>query len=363
MTHYEEDAANCTRRARRFVVASLACVRTGADPSMSRDVTVTRALEFAASILLALTACVWPSKRAQPHPAPSPGAPERSARTEVATRDEAAAGGTPRPSIGDGIPLIHADHVALSASLGERAVTLIFREFETLDERGQPVQFRYSFPTDYRPIFAAARESHEVYVLGDDGGTTVIERWEHEIPNGAWYIRSNAVTTPIGVAAPVPAAPTIAVMGGNTVGQDQRTTSLQQRRLPVFRGVFPHRLTSMEIDPEGRYLLLGTSDPHDVYQLSLVNPVLGAPVLEQKEIPALKHLGPGYLAHHVTLGRLLVMQGLVPGVPGSSRLLWVDADNDGVFERSILETEAEWMSEGFDDAVWWVPSFFDADAY
>ncbi len=185
------------------------------------------------------------------------------------------------------------------------------------------------FPTSF-----ASRGGNDFFVSGPpllsdsaDGGFgagTVLERWSITAPVGGPYTIRTSSTAPIGTAAPLSNL-SAQIPGGTYIPAEQRGAA---RLRKAMLGYFPFTARSIEVDPEGRFVLLLSPTEAKLYRLDLVN-YTGTPVviLDGAAQPSLDHAVNIYACRfHDQLKRYVIT------CSNGQKLILLDTENDGVFE-------------------------------
>jgi len=258
-----------------------------------------------------------------------------------------------------GTPCIRSANMSLSASLKSGGVALNYREYPPgFDGSGEESSTLWC-PTSFVALDVCARQSTELYVVGADDGSCLIERWIHDTPTGAYFIVRPPTIPALGLPCPVVYHSALGIQGGTYIPVVQRPQELRQRRSCVYRGRLDVTISDVQADIEGRYLMIGSLTPRVVYQLPLVPGATPTKLYDEATLPDLANAGRGTLAHHVTLGRVYMMTSVPPGSAGSTHIILTDGDNDGGFEGLLVLTNEEWISQGFEGAAWLWGSFQD----
>jgi hypothetical protein len=323
------------------------CVAAGMD-AMNRRSSTQAAAILPVVLLAGLGACRMPlPNNGQPQVAATSGEPRALDSDAEPRACESASGQL----------LLYTDELLVLARTQPNGLILTYREYPLGANTQRPEQAEtidYFFETSVPVQYVAARQSSEIFVLGTDG---VLEKWTLEIPNGSRYFTIKGFP---GVASgPMPEWET-GIQGGVHIPVSQRPRELGRDRTVVWTGNPGAKRGGMVVDPEGRYLLFRTWKPHVVYQLSLSTGAQPIELGSEVNIPDLARCrGGGYLAQHDPLGRLFIFEYSAPGTTSMSRLIFVDANNDGFFESILNLTDSEWVARGMDGPVWYAPNFLE----
>ena|GEM_PF-2268818 len=180
-----------------------------------------------------------------------------------------------------------------------------------------------------------SRCDQELFVAGAwPTGTTVIEKWRLAHPP--------AYVTPPG--------------GGSATYMPIAHRGLPSvRRDVLFEGSQLGLIRSIEVDPQGRFLLLLSNDSHSLYRLDLVVPgSTPQAMFTTQTLPQLAGIKSVLYAKHVTEGsRFLLLQQ----PRGESDVLHLDAnpysiflddpDDDGVLATPNVIDEGTWDAAGY----------------
>lgn len=196
-----------------------------------------------------------------------------------------------------------------------------------------------TYSTRYSIIDVGARlGGDELFVAGVlSTGESVLERWRFPARDGGWSHAPTGTAPPIGQSAGAYAGTT--AINGNGY-RNLPATWLAPSISVVFESNSLGEIRSVEVDPEGRFVLFTTMAGASLYQLDLqqsgATPVL---LFDSSTKPELADANWLAIGDHKDFGRTVVC--LPPNIPAAARLptppsvvLLKDADNDGVFEGS-----------------------------
>jgi hypothetical protein len=212
-----------------------------------------------------------------------------------------------------------------------------------------PGEHEAVFNTDvsFLPLRYASRGANDLFVAGrpwvagessetpesDLGSGTVVERWTITAPIGAPYTVRTGSTAPIGTAAPLSTL-SAHIAGGVYIPAEERGPVRVRK---VMLGYFAFSIDGMDVDPEGRFLLMVSASEGRLYRLDLVA-ADGIPVviLDATTRPELA------LANGVLIRRF--QDGLKKCVVSFSTgaLVLDDDQNDGLFETTEVLTDAQY---------------------
>ena len=207
--------------------------------------------------------------------------------------------------------------------------------------------FSHSVP--YLPRRFASRGGNEIYIAGpplsaEDGSPstgTVLEMWVITAPEGAPYATRAKRNEPIGTPAPLSTLEAHVQRGTYIVAEQRREPRIQKRAL----GYFPFDVNDIEVDPEGRYVLLVSRSEQKLYRLNLVG-FTGVPevILDGTAAPILLAANSVYVVRYQDqLKRYVVSR------PSGAKLVLCDSDNDGIFESSEYVDADAWRSSIYGD--------------
>ena len=221
-------------------------------------------------------------------------------------------------------------------------VTRVIKEREDTDAEWETQG--QELTTSYAIVDIAPRDGGEyVYVAGlqTSDCTDVIEEWRFSPADGAFTFRASASPTtsppipPVGTPAP-PLTLHPEPNGGTFVAPSERGHLSAPRRTVLYTGTSLGHIRSMEVDPQGRFLLIQSHGDSGIYQLDLLEepPLTPQMLFSAAAIPEL--LTTTTLATYdnpAVGGRFfLLMQTDAFGdlMLDSHRVLIEDYDNDGV---------------------------------
>lgn len=191
------------------------------------------------------------------------------------------------------------------------------------------------------PSAFASRGGNDFFVSGPPlvsdpqadgfGAGTVLERWSITAPLGGPYTIRTPSTVPIGTPAPLSSL-SAQIPGGTYIPAEQRSPA---RLRKAMLGYFPFSAKSIEVDPEGRFVLLLSPAEAKLYRLDLVN-YTGTPVviLDGAAQPNLDHAASIYACRfHDQLKRYVI------SCSNGQKIVLRDSENDGVFEAVEVLTD------------------------
>ena len=209
----------------------------------------------------------------------------------------------------------------------------------------------YRFSTSFSLECFAPRSGNEIYIAGHptlkggviDKSQTVIEHWVIDAPMGApWSFRVES-TDPIGTPTPHSDLQ-VAVVGGEYRMPSQRVAPLV-KRTTVARVSYP--IYQMKADPDGRYLLI-LPEGDRVEFLDLLS---GTPapqvLLDSSSAPELTDAGMFLFGIYGADG---TKRAVAYGPNGG--IVFVDADNDAVFESMQSITHADFNGDYGESSNW-----------
>lgn len=210
--------------------------------------------------------------------------------------------------------------------------------------------------TTYRVTACCGRAGGNIlYVAGiSPDGSDVIERLNYGTRKGGYEVQiQSPAAQPIGT--PMPAYSAQEALNGTTFAIPQ-TQHAPARRTVIYSGTAMGHVRSMDVDPEGRYLLVLGFWSGSVFQLDLTAPTITPAVLfSAAQLPQLAKARTLELCFHLTEGRkveLTESSGCVLPIDCKWMLL-NDSNNDGVFESTVTLDRAAWLSSGYDEYSNW----------
>ncbi|MFG0317565.1 MAG: hypothetical protein ACF8XB_09840 [Planctomycetota bacterium JB042] len=218
-------------------------------------------------------------------------------------------------------------------------VVLVRRE-ERTDPSSAWVWTEGRYSVSGRILDVASRHGGDsLYVaLVDDLGKVLVEEWTFTVDDGQW------IHTSTGTAGATYAGVT-GVKGGGPYVDPGRADHVTPRRKVVYRGGDQvSELRALEVDPEGRMLLMYDLS-FRLWELPLGTPGAAATLLHDASTGAdLKLSRDVFVCDHASLGRVYVFQDQrndAPVHPFHYTLL-VDTENDGTFD-SLSAVDADWL--------------------
>jgi hypothetical protein len=148
----------------------------------------------------------------------------------------------------------------------------------------------------------------------------------------------------------------VVTFGGGGTGPSEllRPKVFQKERL--FKGAAGQRPVDVEMDPDGRYVVFGTTTSDDfvtIFQLDCTDPNAVPLVLaDSSTIPELSDARDIQKFEHVILGRVFVVSTIFSDW---QRIVFVDANNDGIFDGSpLVGDDAFFEAQGLDQYEYWI---------
>jgi hypothetical protein len=192
-------------------------------------------------------------------------------------------------------------------------------------------------PLDYSP-----RSGTDLFVLcATVHGWTLIERWRVKPSDGTLVVERPVASTPIGTPLPALQPRAEVRYHDKSRSDSEEDQGLSLERSTIELGVEEKLQRDLVVDPDGRYLVvLDTKafrriDLRDNSSTTLV--ALG-------ELPdAAAKIDSLFIRHHEELGRLLFARTRGSESELDFRLIFIDADNDGVFEDRQQHDHASMM--------------------
>lgn len=227
--------------------------------------------------------------------------------------------------------------------------------------------------TSFHPEQVIARDSETIVLAGHpsfggvlDVSKYVIEIWALQYPPGSPHLRRPTSHAPIGVSTAY-ALPELGVDSPPFATCSTLEAPVEHRQL-MYSGSSLADTTAIAVDPDGRFILCGTSTG-ELYQIPLevggeADPVL---LFSAGQIAALSTASEISPRQHQTHGRIYIIPRGPIGPVGTpdaagdlgdhSRSVLVDADNDGVFESVVEIADMAWQSSDYADESLWVDGF------
>ncbi len=201
-------------------------------------------------------------------------------------------------------------------------------------------------------VAVCARQSNELYVLGRvESGATVLERWSLGEPAGAPFLHFVRSGTHRGT--PVPWRPDEQIRWGiSSEAAGPRTVAREE----ILRTQLGADAWWMQVDVDGRYVLVGTHEPELVVQLWIDGSGERVHLCDDRDAPGLGRTSSLNIGQHVEHGRVFWLH--VADEAGT-RCVFTDPDNDGVYAAPVLIPEERWEADGWNSAVWYRPSMSD----
>lgn len=192
-------------------------------------------------------------------------------------------------------------------------------------------------PIDYSP-----RSGVDFFVLSEaHHGTTLIERWQLNASEETLVVVRPVANTPIGTPLRERQAAVEVEAKGEprSEGEADRVLSLERSTIERRTKDNPHR--DLVADPDGRYLVV--LDTKAFRRIDLRDNS-STTLVALDELPeAAAKIDSLFFRHHADLGRLLFARTRGSGPEIDFRLVFIDRDNDGVFEERQQHDHASMM--------------------
>ncbi len=205
----------------------------------------------------------------------------------------------------------------------------------------------------------------EVFLAGVlPDGKSVIEKWEFPKKKGRLVMSTTSPPPPIGTPAGAWTAPFA------LHGQVLRMSPMPPTWFPPTISVLMESssygvIRSIDVDPEGRFVLFSRYPEGDVYSLDLSQSASTPTMLfSSAQIPELRALGELSIEQHEALGRVCIVE---PGDPYRACqltspppvVLLIDGNNDGMFEATQVMPLDDYLTsrelDASDHTVWSSP--------
>ncbi len=223
-----------------------------------------------------------------------------------------------------------------------------------LDEYTDPVVTTTTkWTTSYDVQRVAGRGTHLLVVLGTarDGELTVIERWDLTPTAGTPTLSFTQATVAVGTPVSTP-APVSAYQGGSWILPASRPAPTAPTRTECYRGPLLGEDLEIEVDPDGRFVLVLARGQGKLYRVLLEEDTTPVVILDDSQSPSLGYADGLQTFRHFSQGRQV--SALLKGSP-LARLVLYDYDNDGEFDHHAEYSDAEEQTQGLPEA--WVEDY------
>lgn len=215
-------------------------------------------------------------------------------------------------------------------SLPPNGVFLINREKDPASLQWRQSTFWYG--ASFEVVRISPRTANDCLVLGRfRDGNTVVERWVFTPQVGSNTITRPVAPTPVGVAYNGLTRQAESVVGGTWIDPDLRSAEPSDRRIFIEAQNADNPVTMTAIDPDGRFVIL--MDGHGLRQVGMNGDPIGVIATFDQLAGDAPFVNSLSISQHVSEGRILVgrTHGYNPRV--DYVVVFVDHDNDGVFEH------------------------------
>lgn len=256
-------------------------------------------------------------------------------------------------------PLIKTDTfirgVSVSVAL-DGSSTLVLRNHEREAPSDAWLDSSFSYGSSLPISTLASRTADDFFIAGrTKSGTDVVERWTVNPVAGGYRTTKAVYSGP--PAQPFQSATMITQVYELTFVPPLSRAQPTIKRSEAFSGNV-NGIDVLAADPDGRYLLMVADEKLLKLPLQSGAGVLGAVevLYDSQGIPELATAAPNLqVMHHSALGRTYTLLGSVAGLP-TERVLFIDSDNNGVFETVASYTPLEYDSSGIPGG--WIDDFY-----
>lgn len=192
-------------------------------------------------------------------------------------------------------------------------------------------------PIDYSP-----RSGEDFFVLSaTPHGATLIERWQLNASEGKRVVARPVANTPIGVSLPEWQRQAEVLIQDVPLPDGEFDGDLRLERVKIETGHSGNLQRDLVADPDGRYLVV--LDTQAFRRIDLRDNS-STTLVRLDELPAAAaKIDSLFFRHHADLGRLLFARTRGSEPELDFRLIFIDRDNDGVFEDRQQHDHASMM--------------------
>lgn len=194
----------------------------------------------------------------------------------------------------------------------------------------------------------------EIYLCGlMPSGQTIIERWRYTVPAGRWIVHC-PTQSPLGTPA-ADYQPSIVVKGGGEWRWSKAKTYPPDPQRRVLYEGNEGPFTAMDVDPEGRQLLLYDFTTKAIRRINLANSVTSIETLYTAQAyPHLSQLSSLELRDFGTEGRKLLTRKQYAGSNLEEVFgVFSDPDNDGNFSSVAFLTRSAFVASPYGNWPSW----------
>ena len=246
-----------------------------------------------------------------------------------------------------GLPVLVGEDVSNYVSWAVPGDRIVYgmQEYNPASQSWEYQEFVYT--TSYQILDVAARAGgRELFISGvqivGTNWNDIVEKWTFPRTKGSYIGTMSPPFTVRGEPRP-PFQGSVHIQGGAYIAQSQRSgiPGVPLQPIPskavLYMGADYHHFDDLQVDPEGRFLLLHSYGLGSLYSIDLSGPSQPMVEYSSTEIPHLSLVRSGSVRDHPTLGRIYYLSEknkygeYAAGAPGVITCL-IDDDNDGFFD-------------------------------
>jgi len=219
--------------------------------------------------------------------------------------------------------------ISLLAPYSRQAVVVVGNEYDAATDTHD--RWTKTVTAPYIVDAACARHGNEFWVVGHaPTGEHIVERWDWSSLVGGYFTTLDRANTGVGVGVRTPEL-CVQIAGDTYIAPPARVGSPSVNRVVVHQGPALGEVRKIEVDPDGRYLMLLVRDASGVTSLMQMPATVGSTsvtLLTSATISDLSKTLSMTFGQHARDGRVLVLST-------AGETVWLkDEWNDGVFESS-----------------------------
>jgi hypothetical protein len=234
--------------------------------------------------------------------------------------------------------------------VGAMAITVRIQEKDPTTQAWEKIDHDFVVPYSVLDV-STRRGGLELFISGMQCNRgecqDIIERWVFPQVPGSYVAPELVSSLPRGTSMPAPLGG-VSLAGGTYVPHAQRHLPFVPTKSVLYSGTDYGHIDSLEVDPEGRYLLFHSYASGDLFSIDLLSPQLDIQLeASSAQYPALAATRSLGVFTSPTAGRFFVLEQSSGCRRLPSNPAWVvlaDGNNDGAWEGIYQLDLAHWLA-------------------